>query len=113
SHRSLTCIAAAWWGCAGAAPDLTTAASGTAGSSSASSASGTGGTGGVNLDGGGGSDDDAACVSTSAAAHPVPLDIVFLIDDSLDMHGTNWEGTVNALTMFINDPASDGISAGL
>jgi uncharacterized protein YegL len=121
SHRSafvsltLVSVAAAWWGCAGGNSETGTLATTTTttATTSTSSGTGTGGTGGVNLDGGGGSDDDAACVSTSAMAHRVPVDIVFLIDQSGSMEGTKWMTVQSALPAFFNDPASDGIGAGL
>src|SRR5580693_7789291 len=83
---SLACIGAAWWSCANATGETVVATSTTSSSSSTSSGSGTGGTGGINLDGGGGGDDDGgACVSTSATAHHVPLDLIFVLDQSVNL----------------------------
>jgi Mg-chelatase subunit ChlD len=112
----LAWIAAAWGGCARSSEEGITGTSSTS-STSSSSSSGTGGSGGaggsdINFDGGGG-EDSGACVTTSAEAHRVPLDIIFLIDRSGSMSGPKWTGTKNALTTFFNDPASIGISAGL
>lgn len=107
-------IAAAWIGCAEPTPVNTTTSSSS--SSSSSSTSGSGGSGG---DGGGinmtdgGTPDDGACVTTSAEARRVPLDILFLIDRSASMSGPKWEGTKTALNTFFNDPASAGIGAGM
>lgn len=111
---ALAWVAAAWGGCAEPiAPDTT----GSASSSSGSSGGGQGGTGGegggVDFDGGTDGQGGGACVTTSAEAHRVPLDIIFLIDRSGSMAGVKWNGTKNALTTFFNDPASLGIGAGL
>lgn len=110
---ALACVSAAWWGCdtspVGPSTSSSTGSGGVAG----------GGTGGTTLtvDGGGGEGggvDAGVCTSTSAAAHRIPLDIIFLIDrsGSMDYDG-KWEGTKAALTAFFNDPASAGIGAGL
>jgi hypothetical protein len=118
SHRSalaslsLACIGAAWWGCANASGDTAVATS-TTSSSSTSSGSGTGGTGGIDLDGGGGDDDGGACVSTSATAHHVPLDMIFVIDQSVNLAGTDWMTIDSALETFFDAPASDNIGVGL
>jgi hypothetical protein len=56
---------------------------------------------------------DAACVSTSVIAHRVPLDMLLLVDQSLDQNSGNWEGSVMGVNTFVNDPASDGITAGM
>ncbi|HSN97634.1 MAG TPA: vWA domain-containing protein [Candidatus Nanopelagicales bacterium] len=65
------------------------------------------GQGGSNLD------PDAACASSSATVELQPLDIIVLLDRSGSMSGSRWTGAVQALTTFINDPASTGISVGL
>lgn len=118
SHRSvlgfitMAALTTAWWGCAGTGGNTTEMTT----SSSSSSSSGTGGTGGIDVkfDGGAGGDEDAgACTSTSATAHRIPLDIVFLIDRSGSMTGTKWIGTTGALSNFFNDPASADIGAGM
>ena len=119
---TLTCIAAAWWGCAKPAEQQTTEAStssstsqsGSGGNGGNSSTGGTGGTGGINVDFDGGPDADGpACVATSVAAQPIQLDIIFVIDRSSSMSGPKWSGTTKALTTFFNDPASAYIGAGL
>jgi hypothetical protein len=116
---TLTCIAAAWWGCTATSSMSTTEATSTTTTSTTTTTSATSGTGGgVNFDGGGGGGDAGACVATSAVAQHFPLDIVFLIDQSGSMEepsgsGTKWSGITAALTSFCNDPASDGIGAGL
>jgi hypothetical protein len=108
---------AGFWGCASGTSDTPQQESSTTVSSSSSTAQGTGGFvvnagggGSGGSDGGGGS---TACTSTSAEAHRVPIDIVFLIDRSASMSGTKWMGTTSALTTFFNDPASAGIGAGI
>lgn len=112
-------IAAAWGGCATGTGET---ASGTS-SMSVSSSSGTGGAGnsgsggagggGIVFDGGGGDKDSGSCVTTSAEAHRIPLDIIFLVDRSASMSGVKWNGTKAALTKFFDDPASTDIGAGL
>ena len=116
---TLSCIAAAWWGCAQPAEQNTTATTSSTSSSSTSQGGssgngGTGGTGGINVDLDGGPDDGGpACTSTSVAAERIQLDIVFLIDQSGSMSGPKWIGTTNGLTTFFKDPASANIGAGL
>jgi hypothetical protein len=120
SHRSvlaslsLACIGAAWWSCANATGETVVATTTTSSSTTTtSSGSGTGGTGGVNLDGGGGGDDGGACVSTSVTAHHVPLDLIFVIDQSVNLAGTDWMTITGALETFFDAPASDSIGVGL
>lgn len=118
---TLACLGATWWGCGAQPQQHPTTTSSSSSSVSSSASSGTGGTGGIGLDGGGGDgsvgdggpDEAGVCTSTSAVAHHVPLDIVFLIDRSGSMDGPKWIGTTAALTKFFNDPASASISAGL
>jgi hypothetical protein len=112
---TLACVAAVWWGCSPSADHQTTTTLGTGGVG-AGGAGGAGGTGGtvVTFDGGpDSSKDSGACVATSAAAEPITVDIVFLIDQSGSMSGVKWMGTTSALTTFFNDPASAGIGAGI
>ena len=111
---ALTCLGSAWWGC-GTQSGNTTLTTSSSTSSGTGGAVGTGGTGGVDthFDGGGGGEEAGACVSTSATAHRIPLDIIFLIDQSGSMSGPKWIGTTSALTTFFNDPASANIGAGL
>jgi uncharacterized protein YegL len=111
---TLACLTVAWWGCTASPPASTTQSSSTG--SSTSTTSGTGGAGGndPHFDGGGGGvEDSGTCVSTSAASHRIPLDIVFLIDRSGSMTGAKWQGVTAALNGFFNDPASIGIGAGM
>lgn len=103
---TVAAIAASWWGCAAGSnqqPPSTT--------------QGTGGTGGtgvttVTIDGGD-MDDAGPCVYTTAAAHHVPLDLMFVIDQSVNLAGTDWTTITNALKTFFVDPASTDIGAGL
>nr|UZH23234.1 hypothetical protein [myxobacterium MSr12020] len=117
---TLAWIGAAWGGCAkssGENPGGTSSTDPAASSAGSGGAGGAGGAGGndVDFDGGmgGNEEDSGACVTTSAEAHRVPLDIIFLIDRSGSMSGPKWNGTKAALTTFFNDPASGGIGAGM
>jgi len=107
-------IAAAWVGCAKSATENPPGTN----NASTSSSSGNGGAGGagggdIEVDGGSGGEDAGVCVTTSAEAHRIPLDIIFLIDRSGSMSGMKWNGTKAALTTFFNDAASAGIGAGM
>jgi hypothetical protein len=62
---------------------------------------------------GGVTDDAGPCVSTSAAAHHVPLDMIFLIDQSVNLAGMDWMTITDALKTFVVDPASNNIGVGL
>jgi hypothetical protein len=42
-----------------------------------------------------------------------PLDMILLVDQSLDQGSGNWQATGAAVDQFVMDPGSDGISAGL
>ena len=111
---TLACIGVVWWGCSPVPDGQTTGTN----STGHGGASGSGGAGGIDVHfdgGGGGSVEDAgSCTSTSAEAHRIPLDIIFLIDRSGSMHyGGRWAGTTSALTAFFSDPASTGIGAGM
>ncbi|MDI1442625.1 vWA domain-containing protein [Polyangium sp. 6x1] len=119
---TLVSLAAAWGGCATSSTGNTTEGTNSTSSSSSSGEGGAGGAGGdgaggagglIDFDGGTGGDDSGACVSTSAEARRIPLDIIFLIDQSGSMSGAKWNGTKAALSTFFNDPASLGIGAGL
>lgn len=108
-------FATTWWGCS-AAPDQTTGGSSNTTSAGGGGAGGMGGTGGMTVDTGGGTtttSDTTPCVSTSAEAQRVPLDIIFLVDRSSSMQGDKWDGTTSALATFCNDPASTKIGVGL
>jgi len=118
---ALSCVAASWVGCSATSADPPTGVTSSSSSGNGGAGGtggeggGTGGTGGdITFDGGGGSKEDSgACVSTNAEGRRVPLDIIFLIDQSGSMSGTKWNGTTSALTKFFNDPASIGIGAGM
>lgn len=53
------------------------------------------------------------CLATEADADKKPLDMVIVWDRSGSMSGAKWTGTQNAVTQFVNDPASEGVSVGL
>lgn len=114
---TLAGVACTWWGCSASPEDPTTGGGGPTGSTSGGTGGSTSGsTGGVGIDTGGGttsSGDGGACVSTSAVAERVPLDIIFLVDRSGSMSGAKWTGTTTALKDFFNDPASTKIGAGM
>jgi hypothetical protein len=111
---ALPCLTALSWGCAeGNEEETTTGAGSTVTSTSATGGSG-GGSTAIGVGGGdGGAGGEEACTSTSAKAEPTPLDLVFAIDRSGSMAGAKWTGTKSALSTFFNDPASEGVSAGL
>ena len=107
-------VATAWWGCAaGNDPSTTQGGTGETGGGGAGGADTTNGAGGFDFDGGTTIGEAGACTSTSATAHRVPLDIIFLVDRSGSMSGSKWQGTTSALTKFFNDPQSAQIGAGL
>jgi Mg-chelatase subunit ChlD len=114
---ALTCIAAAWWGCAEPSVEQTTSSTssgtGEGGAGGTTVSASTGGIGGIDVDGGPDADDSGACTSTSAEAQRIQLDIIFLIDRSGSMVGEKWAGTTKALTTFFNDPKSANIGAGM
>jgi hypothetical protein len=107
----LTCVAASWWGCEKGSQDVkSSSASIGAGGGSTSSGSG----GGTVLDGGtGGGTEDAACASTNVTVGQRPLDMLLLVDQSLDQTSGNWAASVMDIVGFVTDPASTGITAGL
>jgi hypothetical protein len=124
-HRSvfaslaLVTLSAAWWGCSptpgtGTGTTTTSASSSSGAGGSSTSSGGTGGTGGIDvMTVGSGGDDSGACSTTSATAHPVQLDMIFLIDRSGSLSGPKWVGTSVALSTFFNDPASANIGVGI
>ena len=108
---ALSCVAAAWSGCAEeAGPD------GGAGGTFPVGAGGTnglGGSGGGFASANGGAGGGGVCVSTSEKAEPTPLDIVLLLDRSSGYAGEPWTVITSALGTFFEDPVSDGISVGM
>jgi hypothetical protein len=107
----LPCVAA-WWGCAKGSQESSGGSSST-GVALTTGSGGSGGAGGGIHPANGSGGQGGACVSTSALAHPVPLDLIFVLDQSDSMAGDKWAGTTAALTAFFNDPESAGISVGL
>jgi hypothetical protein len=76
----------------------------------------TGQAGGISFGGNsgqGGFSPDAACVASAVEAEPITLDMVIVLDRSGSMSGPNWNGSVDALTTFVNAPASAGINVGI
>jgi hypothetical protein len=89
---------------------------GSGGTAGMGGAAGGGGQGGLVIEddaGTGGFNQDAACVGDSVATELIPLDILVLLDRSGSMSGQKWDGSVDALTTFVNDPASAGINVGI
>ena len=106
--------ATAWWGCATGNQSTESTSNDTSSGGGGSGGTGnTGGAGGFEFDGGTTIGDAGACVSTSAAAHRVPLDMIVLLDRSGSMSGSKWQGTKSALTKFFNDPQSYKIGVGM
>lgn len=108
------------WGCSASSSGDNTFDTTSTSSSSSSSGMGSGGSsgegGGLNFGGSngqGGFSADASCASSSVQAELTPLDIVILLDRSGSMSGAKWTGSTAALTSFVNDPASAGISVGI
>lgn len=111
---TLTFLAAAWWGCSSSTTGTTTSTSTSTGTGGTSGTGGGTGTGGIAVDKDGGPiDEGGACTSKSEEAHPVPIDLIFLLDQSGDMTGPEWDGSTKALKTFFNDPASANIGVGL
>jgi hypothetical protein len=101
--------ALATWGCAEGGGD------GTGGTTGAETTTGTGAAGGgfqnsSSSNTGGG---PPVCVATSEKAEATPLDMLFVLDWSGSMQGESWAGSTSALTAFMTDPDSAGISAGM
>lgn len=90
---------------------------GVTGGAGGAGGSNTGAGGGLMLEDGGIDDapltEDAACAAEAVQAELIPLDILILLDRSGSMYGTKWDGSVNALTSFVNAPTSAGISTGI
>jgi hypothetical protein len=102
--------AAGWWGCAKPTGTSSTQLTGAGGTVTGTTSTGGGGAGGA---GDAGTDAGPACVPTSVAAHYVPVDMLFVLDQSTAMHGTDWTAITTDLTTFFKDPVSAGIGAGL
>jgi hypothetical protein len=70
--------------------------------------------------GGSAQEETKECASTSAEAELEPVQLLFLLDDSASMGGTNidkqnsrWNPVTGALNAFFSDPASAGLLASL
>jgi hypothetical protein len=86
-------------------------AGGTTSTGGAAVTIGSGGSGGnFNPVGTGGGEN---CLEGTAEATISPLDIVVVLDRSFSMAGTIWNGSVNALTQFFQNPGGTDISAGI
>ena len=86
---------------------------GAGGTTSASGASGPGVGGFMSSGGNSGVGGMEGCLTSEAEAKESPLDIVVLLDRSGSMAGTLWDGSVNALTTFFNNPGGQNISAAI
>jgi hypothetical protein len=101
-------------------PSGTTTGAGTGGHSSGSGGASHGGSGAGGEDvfdagaSDGGFTDASACVSTSAKAELIPLDMLILLDRSGSMDDeVKWPGSTTAIKAFVNDAASAGINVGI
>lgn len=93
---------------------------GSGGSTGSGGATGTGGStgsgGSTPLDAGG---LDGACAASTVGAHPVPLDLYFLMDSSKSMNDqtgagtTKWAAVSSALNTFFTDSGSAGLGVAL
>lgn len=63
------------------------------------------------MDGGNGEGGAKQCLVESAEGKRKELDILVVLDRSGSMAGDLWEGSIDALTQFFEDPASDGVRA--
>lgn len=63
--------------------------------------------------GAGGAGGSEGCLEEEATATVSPLDIIVLLDRSGSMEGALWDGAVNALTSFFQNPGGNDISAGI
>jgi len=70
------------------------------------------GEGGLDFGSGGGSGEDDICEETTQTAELKPLDMIVVLDRSGSM-GTKWSASVNALTTFVTDPDSAGVSVAM
>ncbi|MEJ7729746.1 MAG: vWA domain-containing protein [Polyangiaceae bacterium] len=90
-------------------------ASGAAGGSGGrASSDGGAGTGGIPFNPStGGSGGVETCAESESLAAQKTLDIIVVLDRSGSMLGAKWDGSVTALSTFVNDPASAGINVGI
>lgn len=118
----------AWAGCSastdedeasGQFPDATSSTAGPgSGGSGAEGIGGAGsggdtGVGGFNPVGTGGSGGLETCAESESLAETKTLDVIVVLDRSGSMSGQKWDGSVAALSAFVNDPASAGINIGI
>ncbi|MEJ7729747.1 MAG: vWA domain-containing protein [Polyangiaceae bacterium] len=115
---------AIWTGCSADPDDDTTSSSfqpstsasssGAGGEGASGGAAGTGGASiSVGVGGGSGVGGADVCDETESLATQKQLDVIVLQDRSGSMSGPRWDGSVNALKSFANDPASAGINLGI
>jgi len=86
---------------------------GASGSGGAGGGTGGGSGGDFSIGGGQGGGTIEECASTSTAAQLKELDIAILLDRSGSMSGTQWTGSVAALSNFVQSPNSIGVNAGI
>jgi hypothetical protein len=135
NRPSLLCAVALAFGCSAGVKGQTgsggstgsgTGGSTTTGSGGSSARGGSNGAGGSNSSGGSGGTVDAsldgACAASSVPAHPVPLDLYFLMDSSKSMNDqtgtsagapTKWVAVSSALNTFFTDAGSAGLGVAL
>jgi Mg-chelatase subunit ChlD len=54
-----------------------------------------------------------ACAASVEEAYLAPLDVLFLVDNSLSMGGGKWPAVTGAVKAFLNDSSSQAIGAGI
>lgn len=98
--------------------DFVNEGGGGASSTTGAGADGQGGSGGGVLPGtgGGGASSSSTltgCAQDTTEAQQVPLDMYIMLDQSGSMDGSSWKSVTNALTTFVQQPGTEGISVGL
>jgi hypothetical protein len=129
-------VVVAWLsGCAPSSGGVNVATGGTAGQTGATGGGGSGGSGATpvlaggsapiisggsgNTPSSGGSGAVTACATENTEAEPAPLDIYVMLDSSLSMVDltpsgvSKWDAVRSAISAFLQDPSSAGISVGI
>ncbi|MEQ9317525.1 MAG: vWA domain-containing protein [Polyangiaceae bacterium] len=128
TSTALSLLVAGAVGCGAGSDDSQISGGDPSGPGSGGAGTGQGGAGAAGETGGAGGDGGAfnpvgsggmgqggmeTCLATEAEADKKPLDMIIVWDRSGSMSGAKWTGTQNAVTQFVNDPASEGVSVGL